>query len=176
MSNVFFISDTHWGHKSIISWERNARPFKTIEEHDETLIDNWNSTVGPNDVVWHLGDVVWSRSMLPHLARLNGRKFLVLGNHDNSYPTARWLEHFNRVAAAEEFDGGVLTHIPIHPYQQYRYNKNIHGHLHSALVEKEGDFGSGFKPVPDPFYWNVSCEQVNYTPIAYEELKARHTQ
>lgn len=176
MSNVFFIGDTHWSHKSIVSWEKHPRPFATIEEHDQALIDNWNKVVGKKDIVWHLGDVIWSRRAFPFLEQLNGQKYLVLGNHDNEYPTERWLRYFTRVAAAEEFDGGVLTHIPIHPYQQYRFKMNIHGHLHSALVEKEGNFGSGFKSIPDPFYWNVSCEQVNYTPIAYEELKARHTQ
>lgn len=123
--------------------------------------------------MWHLGDVLWNRRSFSLLSRLNGRKYLVLGNHDSEYPTERWLQHFVRVSAAEEFDGGVMTHIPVHPYQQYRYKRNIHGHLHDKLVMKESKL-SEYLEEPDPFYWNVSCEQIGLTPIAYEELKKRH--
>lgn len=163
------IGDTHFGHKSIIKWQEERKHFETIEEHDQALVDNWNSVVGKKDIVWHLGDVVWSRGALHYLDQLNGQKYLVLGNHDNQYPTERWMRYFVRVAAAEEFDGGVLTHIPIHPYQKYRFEMNVHGHTHDKLVtDHENNV--------DPFYWNVSCEQVNLTPIPYEELKKRHTQ
>lgn len=171
MTNVFMIGDTHFQHRKILEFERSYRRFDTIEEHDERLISNWNSVVRPLDVVWHLGDVTWNRTGLDLLRRLNGRKYLILGNHDNDIPTARWLEVFNRVSAAEEFDGGVLTHIPIHPYQQYRFKRNIHGHLHHQLVM----MNIAGTDVPDPFYWNVSCEQINLTPIAYEDLKKRHS-
>lgn len=170
MSETFLIGDTHFGHRKIIEFLPEYRPFKTIEEHDERLIDNWNSVVRPNDVVWHLGDVAWNRTAVDLIGRLNGRKYLVMGNHDNDVPTARWLEHFVRVSAQEEFDGGVLSHIPVHPYQQYRFKRNIHGHTHDQLVM----MNIAGTDVPDPFYWNVSCEQVDLTPISYEVLKKRH--
>lgn len=168
MSNVFMISDTHLGHQKIITYEKKRSHFDTIEEHDEALVSNWNSVVGKTDVVWHLGDVLWTRRAFPLLSRLNGRKYLVLGNHDSEYPTERWLQYFVRVSAAEEFDDGIMTHIPIHPYQKYRYKMNIHGHTHDNVVENDDG-------TPDPFYWNVSCEQVNLTPIPYEVLNKRHT-
>ena len=54
--NVFFTSDTHFGHKNLLKIGK-GRPFDTIEEHDEALIENWNKVVKPNDLVYHLGDV-----------------------------------------------------------------------------------------------------------------------
>ncbi len=63
------------------------RGFKTIEEHNETLINNWNNTVKPSDVVIHLGDFVLgaenkSKQVCEELfQKLNGRIFLLWGNH-----------------------------------------------------------------------------------------------
>ena len=54
MSNMFFTSDTHWGHANSIKYCN--RPFIDVVEMDEQLIDNWNSVVKANDEVWQLGD------------------------------------------------------------------------------------------------------------------------
>ena len=88
--NTFLISDTHFGHKNILSFKRNdgtsLRPaFNSIEEHDEFLIDNWNKVVSPTDKIYHLGDVGFYNvsKLLEVMSRLNGRKVLIKGNHDN---------------------------------------------------------------------------------------------
>lgn len=82
MSQVWFTADTHFGHRNILTLG-SGRPFSTIEEHDEALVERWNEVVRPQDTVWHLGDVALS---LPHVERcvpqLNGHKYLVAGNHD----------------------------------------------------------------------------------------------
>ena len=85
--NRFVISDTHFGHTN--SWEKfklpdgsPLRPFTSNEEMDETMIERWNAKVKPNDVVYHLGDVVINRKHLHLVKRLNGKKRLVRGNHD----------------------------------------------------------------------------------------------
>lgn len=81
-SRVFFTSDTHFNHMNIISYCQ--RPFRDIHEMDETIIVNWNNAVAPDDIVFHLGDFClgganeWNRI----LDRLNGRIYLILGNHD----------------------------------------------------------------------------------------------
>ncbi len=153
---TFFIGDTHFGHKNILQFEAVARPFTSIEEHDEELVKRWNSKVKPNDRVWHLGDVAWGSKNLATVSRLNGQKRLVLGNHD-TYPTLKYLEYFGKVYGVAIVEGFVLTHIPISPCSIERYGRNIHGHLHSKTID-------------DDRYINVSAERINLTPIALEEL------
>lgn len=87
--SVFFTSDMHIGHERII--ELCNRPFKSVEEMDETIVERWNETVGPEDVVWVLGDVAMSpiRDTLKTCSRLNGPKLLIPGNHDRCFSEYR---------------------------------------------------------------------------------------
>lgn len=162
MPEIFFISDTHFGHEKIIEFEAEKRPFKDISEHDAALVENWNKVVGKNDIVYHLGDVVFGRDRNFHqLLQLNGIKKLILGNHDRF---AKLYPYFHSFAGAIKFEGLVLTHIPCASDSLgHRFKCNIHGHLHSSLIN-------------DPRYINVSCEQINLTPINFEVLKERITQ
>lgn len=78
----FYTADTHFGHQGMLTF--GGRPFSTVDEMDEFIINAWNRTVGPDDIVYHLGDIGYgdgdrTRSIF---SRLNGRKRLVLGNHD----------------------------------------------------------------------------------------------
>lgn len=82
----FYVSDTHFGHENIIG--HCNRPFSSVAEMDAYLIDQWNSVVGPDDLVYHLGDfsvpdAAYARRIFD---QLNGRKILVLGNHDERRP------------------------------------------------------------------------------------------
>ena len=80
---VFVISDTHFGHANIIKYCN--RPFRDTTEMDEAMIKNWNETVSNNDVVLHLGDFgLGSKEYIASIVkRLNGKKILIMGNHDN---------------------------------------------------------------------------------------------
>ena len=83
----YLIADTHFGHKNIISYEN--RPFKNVQEMDETLIRLWNEVVDYDDLVYVLGDFTLSRrkEVISNLVnRLNGRKILIMGNHDTRKP------------------------------------------------------------------------------------------
>ena len=155
---IFFISDTHFGHRGIITFTSTKpfRPFGTVEEYDAELVRRWNSAVGKKDTVWHLGDFCFSKRNLAIAGELNGSKKLVMGNHD-MYATADYLQYFTRVQGAVEFKGAILTHIPVHPSQFSRYFMNVHGHLHSEKLN-------------DPRYCNVSCERINLAPIAWDEI------
>lgn len=163
MPNTFFISDTHFGHRNILTFLREdgtyLRNFPSIEEHDDHLVKCWNDTVRPCDKIYHLGDVVINRRCLPTLARLNGKKRLVRGNHD-IFRTAEYLEYFDEIYGCRILSNIIFTHIPIHPDQMRRFTANVHGHLHSNTID-------------DPRYLNVSCEQVNYTPISIDEIRSR---
>jgi len=161
MSEKWFISDTHFGHRGILTYEAKYRPFATIEEHDEELIKRWNELVRPDDKVFHMGDFCINRGALQVGTRLNGRKILVMGNHD-TFKTQEYLDAgFIRLCGALQFENLILSHIPVHTQQlEYRFFANIHGHLHS-------------KSLPDWRYLNVGCEHTDLRPITLEEVYSR---
>ena len=77
----FYISDLHFSHKNILSFDN--RPFFTISEMNEAIINNWNSVVSSNDEVYILGDMFWNNNDIDSiLPRLKGRLYLIKGNHD----------------------------------------------------------------------------------------------
>ena len=79
---IYFTADTHFNHINIIKF--CDRPYELIDEMNEALIENWNSVVGKDDEIYHLGDFGWGDNVdnLDILRRLNGTKYLVKGNHD----------------------------------------------------------------------------------------------
>ncbi len=157
MSDTWFISDTHLGHANILKYEPVARPFTTLDEMHEAIINRWNQCVGKTDKVYHLGDFAFGAVNIELAKYLNGQKELILGNHDK-YNKALYLQYFNQVHGAKFWYNFVLTHIPVHPSNlEGRSDFNIHGHLHS-------------KKLDDPRYINVSCEQNNLTPINAEVI------
>jgi len=181
MTKVFFISDMHFNHKNILEFEGKYRPFKTIEEHDQALIERWNSVVTKRDKVFVLGDFSFGKGSVQVAKKLNGSKTLIMGNHDLQ-PISEYAECFDKVYGAFKYKGYMLTHIPIHRGDDGRnLLGNIHGHMHSRNVNMEEDglvqiegtvtFYQRGALVPDPFYLNVSIEQLpNLQPILFEDL------
>lgn len=164
MSEIFFISDTHFGHRGILSFAETKpfRQFDSIEEHDEELVRLWNATVSPGDTIYHLGDFCFGKRNIEIAGRLNGQKRLILGNHD-IYGIAEYLKYFKKVEGAKQFEGMILTHIPVHPGQFPRFFMNVHGHLHTKHILRED--GSR-----DSRYFNVSCENTGLRPIPLDEI------
>lgn len=102
MTEVWFTSDHHFGHARIN--ELAGRPFSSPEEAAETMIERHNERVEPGDAVWLLGDLCMGTiaESLPYLARLNGRKHLISGNHDRTFAgqesspqkAAEWVKRY----------------------------------------------------------------------------------
>lgn len=92
---IFFTSDTHFGHERILTLAN--RPFADVEEMNAEIIRRWNNTVNPEDTVYHLGDVALGKiaESLPLVGQLNGRKILVVGNHDRLFSTNK-QSHIDR--------------------------------------------------------------------------------
>lgn len=171
MSNIWVISDTHFGHRNII--EYCNRPFKTTYLMNEAIRHNWNSVVKPEDKVYHLGDVYmgWNEQedILHFLNSLNGKKRLILGNHDNGKDQIL-QKAFQKIDVWRMFPefGLLLTHVPVHESALYRGPTgnekepkkllNIHGHIHENQ-----------SPTPD--HRNVCVEHLNYRPINIEKLR-----
>lgn len=142
MSRVYVIADLHLGHHKLAE----VRGFPNVFAHDNAIIENWNRVVTKRDVVYVLGDVF----RLDRVGELRGTKKLAMGNHDQK-PVGAYAALFSQVRACFEFDGCILTHIPVHPGQFGRYRLNVHGHMHSHCIE-------------DPRYVCVSAEQWGLTP------------
>ena len=81
---TYFTSDQHFGHFNII--RLCGRPFETVEEMDEALLSKWNAKVKADDTVYILGDLFFRAAKVePILKALNGRKHLIVGNHDHTW-------------------------------------------------------------------------------------------
>jgi calcineurin-like phosphoesterase family protein len=176
---IWCISDTHFRHANILTFRLSdgslMRPFASVEEMDELMVQRWNERVRPSDHIYHLGDLTMDRQPLRTCAdlvrRLNGHKRLVLGNHDQGMIREYLGLGFEKIFGSRVLDNMIFTHIPIHPLSLGRFDANIHGHIHSngggrmPAVVKEGG-----KVVP---YVNVSVEVTDYRPLSLEEIRTQ---
>lgn len=157
---IFFTADMHLNHANVIDFCK--RPFTSVEEMNEKLIENWNSVVTKKDCVYVLGDVAWRN---PHdlIKRLNGKKILIRGNHDNFGLTKALRYGFSEVHEMHKIkiDGNNITmcHYPMHSwYKSHKGTYHIHGHIHEKII---------------PFMhnrYNVGVDVNDYTPVSYEDL------
>lgn len=183
MSNIFFASDHHLGHANILTFMRSdgvtkVRDFDSVEAMNEHIIAQHNKVVSDNDVVYFLGDVVINRRYLHLVRRMNGRKKLVMGNHDIFKNKDYYeLAGFESLEAFHKFDNFVCTHIPVHSDSLGRWGVNVHGHLHTNRVRKPLHIKNGdiiYSDSADERYYCVCVEQLNdYTPISKEELESK---
>lgn len=170
MACIWLYSDPHFSQQSMCNFKRpdgtKLRPWTTAAEMDEELIKRYNEVVRPQDKVYILGDVVMKDKNLPIVARLNGHKRLVRGNHDME-KTKLYMQYFEEIYGVRVLDAMILSHIPLHPDSMTpRYATNIHGHLHAGEVKD-------MNGLPDSRYFNVSVEQTDFAPISIEELRVR---
>ena len=183
MSATFLVSDTHFGHAGVCKFTHpddetvKLRPWDDPDEMDEEMIRRWNDTVRPGDKVYHLGDVVINRKALPTLARLNGDKVLIRGNHD-IFRDDEYRAYFRELRAYHVLNGMILSHIPVHEASLGRFGVNIHGHLHANRVRKARgvDAKTGtilYSKEIDPRYHCVCVEQTDFTPILLEDVYKR---
>lgn len=176
MINTWFTSDHHFGHKNILEYEKEARPFASVEEMNEELIVRWNSVVGSTDRVYHLGDFCFGRHNIQIASRLNGKKILIMGNHD-VYHGNDYLPYFYNVQGMVFWKRCVLSHMPVHVGAlASRASLNLHGHYHSSTVKREiRNFQDDSDWIDDINYFNVSVERHNLTPVhsdlIFERLK-----
>jgi calcineurin-like phosphoesterase family protein len=182
MPAVFLTSDTHFGHAGVCRFTEadgvtKIRPWTDPDEMDEEMIRRWNDRVRPSDKVYHLGDVVINRKSLKTLARLNGDKVLIRGNHD-IFRDDEYREYFRELRAYHVMNGMILSHIPLHEASLGRFGVNIHGHLHTNRVRKARgvDAKTGtvlYGTEIDPRYWCACVEQTDFAPILFEDAIKR---
>lgn len=161
-ARTLFTADTHWHHRATLGPRLGLnRPFATIEEHDEALVANWNAAVRPHDTVWHLGDFCHrcpedlARALF---ARLDGRKFLIRGNHDKIAARLPWDGVFDVAHVPVPLPDGTVQGIWCSHYAhrvwpgQHRGDIHLYGHSHGSLpgTATSTDVGVdcfGYRPV-----------------------------
>lgn len=151
---VFLRADDHFNHENILVYEKEARPFVSIDEMHQALIKGWNDAVGKDDYVLHLGDFGFGSfdEISRLLSLLHGTKALLRGNHDLSRGAGSWVRAgFVRVHKLEIWFGNcVFSHYPISSLQPGI--TNYHGHMHSKIMPA----------YPAPQYRNVSVERCGF--------------
>ena len=160
----YFISDHHFGHKNVIRY--CERPFRTVLEMNESMIEKWNKCVTDADRVFVLGDVFLMDADLASdiIHRLNGYKILVAGNHDRSKKTM--LEcGFDEYHKKHDYkiDGigrGLLIHYPVPDcvLDSLGYDFSIHGHIHR-------------EPISHGIKLNVAADLHDYVPVSLDKVK-----
>ena len=180
---VFFSSDHHFGHKNII--EYCSRPWRDTYEMDTAMIGRWNAIVQPDDTVFYLGDFSLSKQhMAAILPKLNGKKFLIAGNHDACHPAHHSSKKPEKHQAMGKFylEAGwqavfyqgmyrdwELCHFPysddmnreyLHKYRPKDEGKwLLHGHVHTHWRKKA-------KMI------NVGVDAWGYSPVSVAEIEA----
>ena len=137
-------SDWHLGHHNIIRY--CERPFASIAEMDKTIIDNHNALVKPEDIVYFLGDFCFYKNPQDYMAKVNGRFYFIVGNHDkqgyfSGHPYTMSILYARKTVQ--------MRHDPNF---HYRCDVNLCGHVHEKWREQGGLINVGvdvwdFKPV-----------------------------
>ena len=161
--SVFFIADTHFHHKNIIKYCN--RPFENAYQMNKALIKNWNLRVSKEDTVYVLGDFAFcgSEELKKLVRKLNGTKYLILGNHDKGYQ--RYLDAgFKKVYDCPIIIDNfwILSHKPMFVNESMPY-VNIFGHVHDNPTY--ASYG--------PNFFCVSADRINFTPISFKEIEDR---
>ena len=153
MSKVFMTGCSHYNHFNII--KLCNRPFNSVEEMDEQLIENHNKVVGKKDVVYHHGDFAYKGRADSSVItkRLNGRIIMLQGNHD----PVLWGQHIVELKINKQLI--VMCHYPIESWNGY-YRGAIHTHCHTHKPEL----------VSAPQRFNVGVDACSYAPISLEEI------
>lgn len=136
MIRAWFTADLHFGHRAILRYTN--RPFADLDEMRTMVISNWNRHVRPNDDVYVLGDFSFEpkAQALETFEALQGRKHLIVGNHDGD--SVRKLP-WESVSPLKTFRGGegvriVLCHYPMLTWDQaHRGTWHLHGHAHTNI-------------------------------------------
>ena len=158
-------SDLHFWHRNVIKYCN--RPYGSVEEMNEGIIENFNSVIAPDDNLYLLGDISFSSGKLAAemLSRMNGNKHLIIGNHDAKIiKDLRFLEELSSFSYYKEKKIGganvVMMHYPIHSWNRKHYGSiHLFGHLHGNPI----DLGSGR-------YKDVGVDTNNMMPYNLDTL------
>lgn len=168
MRNRFFVSDTHFFHRTIIKYCK--RPFKDPEEMTEKMVEEWNKHVTPADLVYHLGDFSFGnlKQTQEVLNRLNGQKVLIRGNHDAKAVcrSKGWMEicDLKTIVLDKKI---VMCHYPMRSWwHAEKGTVMLFGHVHGTLScnDQSMDVGVDYTRIYRPLSWEEVKEELAQLP------------
>lgn len=180
--NIHFASDFHIGHKNIIKFDN--RPFSDVDEMHQVLINNWNSCVGKDDIVFYLGDFSFKNRNLAKWFKdkLNGKIYFIMGNHDRIneisglgfekvFGDSTALGGANIFIKDEDCKKGyqeiTLCHYAILSWKNSHHGAwHLHGHSHQSLAKNPEMAWFYKRKVID-----VGVNGCDYKPLSYKEVK-----
>ena len=164
----WYIADTHFFHKNIIRY--CDRPFNDVEEMNNAMIENWNKKVKKSDSVYILGDFAFCNGPTANelLDKLNGKKFLIKGNHDlfleyKSFDQSKfeWVKDYAEISDHNTLV--ILCHYPIASWKKKRrHSIHLHGHMHNK--GHRGEFNI------DGYIMNVGADLTDFAPISFKKI------
>ena len=173
---IYFTADTHFRHGKIIDY--SLRPFADIDEHDQTLITNWNNAVHPEDEVYILGDFIFTRDrndVEKMTRRLHGKKYLILGNHDRfelCQGSFEWVKDYY-VLEAHGLKW-VLFHFPLLIWWKQTKTVHLHGHVHNKAENMNSPFQRQYQFLASQERcFNVGVDVNGFAPVSAEALVRR---
>ena len=160
MSKIFFTSDPHYNHKNIITYCN--RPFASVSEMNESLINRWNSVVSHEDTTYVIGDFAFDKNPSKFLCRLNGTKVLIKGNHDKRpYREDGWDAIHDYLEITHKGKHIVMCHYSMRVWNKsHRGSWMLYGHSHGTLPDD---------PYSNSIDVGVDCH--NYTPISFDDVE-----
>ena len=181
MGEIFFTSDTHFGHNKEFLY--GSRGFNSVEEHAEEIIKRWNSVVKAHDVVYFLGDMTLSteyeEKALEWVKRLNGEIYWIAGNHDTNNRIDKFLVECDNIAEFRGFaermkldkKSLLLSHYPTITANRLDSDEpglknvvyNLHGHTHQK---------TNFSPDLPLTCYHVGLDSHDLTPVSWSEINA----
>ncbi len=163
IKNIWFISDTHFGHANFLNFTdnqgRKIRLFDTVEQMDDCMQTRWNESIKPGDRVYHLGDVAMGNPAASRIVgKLHGGKRLILGNHD--VVKGDMVNYFHKIVmwrVFREYDF-MISHVPMREDNMIT-TFNLHGHIHQ-------------QPSPSDRHMNLCVEHTDYRPVHLDTILA----
>jgi len=152
--NYYFTSDEHYGHENVIKYCN--RPFATVEEMDDTIINNHNSVVNDDDIVIHAGDFTLKMDAAQYTRRLKGNHVFLKGSHDYWMKEERFLQVWEHKFEAVPYV--VVCHYAMRVWPRHHHGAiMLYGHSHGVLP-------------PLPGQWDIGVDNNKFFPISLNQV------
>jgi len=175
---IYYISDLHLNDQRV--FDKCSRPFAGLSELEEEIVKRWNLKVTDSDTVYLLGDIAEDNfiSCLETIKKLNGQKYLIVGNHD--------LKMLNQIKESGLFlgiefmmlieDKGrkvCLCHYPVMDWMEFsREGFHVYGHIHNKTEKQNPAYKQMKEYFKDKPAYNASVDVTNFEPVTLDEMIA----